>query len=153
MSVAKTFRDLRVYQLARAAAREIFETTRSLPEEERFSLTSQIRRSSRATKALISEAWARRRSKAIFVNKIDEALGEASETRSWLDDALDCRYLDADQFEKMDGDWRSIAEALAQMIDRAPDFYKYAPDTDYVATMEEPLIWADEIIGDPDAAI
>lgn len=80
---------------------------------------------------MISEAWARRRYKAVFVNKIDEALGEANETRSWLDDALDCGYLNAEQFEKMEGDWLSIASMLARMIDRASDFYKYASDTDY----------------------
>jgi four helix bundle protein len=89
MSAAKSLRDLRVYQLARAAAREIFEATKSSPREERYSLVDQIRRSSRATKAMISEAWARRRYKPVFINKIDEALGEASETQSWLDDALE----------------------------------------------------------------
>ena len=136
--VAGSFRDLRVYQLARAASGEIFALTQSFPREERFSLTDQIRRSARATKAMISEAWARRRYKAVFVNKIDEALGEANETRSWLDDALDCGYLATEQFEKMEKDWRLIAAMLARMIDRASDFCKYAADTDYRA-MEEPV--------------
>jgi four helix bundle protein len=90
MSVAKSFRDLRVYQTARAAVAEIFRVSKSFPREERYSLTDQIRHSSRATKAIISEAWARRRYKAVFINKIDEALGEASEIQSWLDDAYDC---------------------------------------------------------------
>ena len=130
-NLAASFRDLRVYQLARAASAEIFLISKSFPRDERFALTDQIRRSARATKAMISEAWARRRYKAVFVNKIDEALGEANETRSWLDDALDCGYLNAEQFEKMEGDWLSIASMLARMIDRASDFYKYASDTDY----------------------
>jgi four helix bundle protein len=104
MSAAKSFRDLRVYQRARAAAAEIFKASKSFPREERYSLIDQIRRSSRATKAMISEAWARRRYKAVFVSKVDEALGEASETQSWLDDALDCGYIDSARFEKMDGD-------------------------------------------------
>ncbi len=56
---------------------------------------------------MISEAWARRRHKAVFINKVDEALGEANETRSWLDDALDCGYLAAEQFNKMERDWLS----------------------------------------------
>src|SRR5467141_2441950 len=98
MSAAKSFRDLRVYQLARAAAGEIFEASKSFPHEERYSLTDQIRRSSRSTKAMISEAWARRRYKAVFINKIDEALGEANETQSWLDDALDDEYLSKEDF-------------------------------------------------------
>src|SRR4030088_330349 len=131
MSAAKSYRDLRVYQLARAAAGEIFEASKSFPHDERYSLTDQIRRSSRAAKAMISEAWARRRYKAVFVSKIDEALGEATETESWLDDALDCGYLDSTQFEKMDADWRSIGAMLARMIDRASDFCKYSSDTDY----------------------
>jgi four helix bundle protein len=87
MGVAKSFRDLRVYQLARKAVAEIFEATKDFPREERHELTDQIRRSARATKGLIAEAWARRRYRAAFVSKIDEALGEATETQSWLDDA------------------------------------------------------------------
>src|SRR6202048_538688 len=139
MSAAKSFRDLRVYQRARAAAGEIFEASKSFPHEERYSLPDQIRRSSRSTKEMISEPWARRRYKAVFINKIDEALGEATETQSWLDDAFDCGYLDTTQFEKMDADWRSIGAMLARMIDRASDFCKYSSDTDYRGTiMEEP---------------
>ena len=135
---AASFRDLRVYQLARSASSEIFQVSKSFPREERFALTDQIRRSARATKAMISEARARRRYKAVFVNKIDEALGEANETRSWLDDALDSGYLDAEHFRKMERDWLSIASMLARMIDRASDFCKYASDTDY-RTMYQPV--------------
>jgi four helix bundle protein len=141
VDIAGSFRDLRVYQLARAASAEVFQITKAFPREERFSLTDQIRRSARATKAMISEAWARRRYRAVFVNKLDEALGEANETRSWLDDALDCGYLDAGQFQKMESDWRSIASMLARMIDRASDFCKYAADTDYRAMEESVDSW------------
>ena len=154
MSAAKSFRDLRVYQLARAAAGEIFEASKSFPHEERYSLTDQIRRSSRSTKAMISEPWARRRYKAVFINKIDEALGEASETQSWLDDAFDCGYINSAQFEKMDADWRAVAAMLARVSDRASDFCKYASDTSHRGTtMEEPLIWSNEISDESDAAI
>jgi four helix bundle protein len=154
MSAAKSFRDLRVYQLARAAAGEIFEASKSFPHEERYSLTDQIRRSSRSTKAMISEPWARRRYKAVFINKIDEALGEASETQSWLDDAFDCGYINSAQFEKMDADWRAVAAMLARMSDRASDFCKYASDTSHRGTtMEEPLIWSNKISDESDAAI
>ena len=135
LPIAGSFRDLRVYQLARAASAQVFATSKSFPHEERFALTDQIRRSARATKAMISEAWVRRRYRAVFVNKLDEALGEANETRSWLDDALDSGYLDAEQFKKMERDWLSIASMLARMIDRASDFCKYASGTDY-RTME-----------------
>jgi four helix bundle protein len=93
MAAAKSFRDLKVYQAAREAALQIFTATKTFPREERYALTDQIRRSSRAVKAMIAEAWARRRYKAAFINKIDEALGEANETQSWLDDALDDGYV------------------------------------------------------------
>jgi four helix bundle protein len=154
MSVAKSFRDLRVYQTARAAVAEIFRVSKSFPREERYSLTDQIRHSSRATKAIISEAWARRRYKAVFINKIDEALGEASETQSWLDDAYDCGYIDSAQFEKMDCEWDSVGSMLARMSDRASDFCKHPSDTNYRGTtMEDPLIWSDEKCDEPDAAV
>src|SRR5882762_7717339 len=80
MAIAKSFRDLNVYRQARETAQKIFERSRQFPAEERYSLTDQIRRSSRAVKAMIAEAWGRRRYKAVFVNKLDEALGEATET-------------------------------------------------------------------------
>jgi four helix bundle protein len=154
MSAAKSFRDLRVYRLARAAAGDIFEASKSFPHEERYSLTDQIRRSSRAAKAMISEAWARRRYKAVFINKIDEALGQASETQSWLDEAFDCGYINSAQFGKMDADWRSVAPMLARISDRASDFCKYASGTSHRGTtMEEPLIWSDKISDESDAAI
>ena len=72
-TIGSNFRELNVYKLARKAASEIFELSKSFPKEERYVLTDQIRRSSRATKAMLAEAWARRRYKAVFVSKIDEA--------------------------------------------------------------------------------
>ena len=150
MSVARTFRDLKVYQLARAASRDIFEASKRFPPEERYLLTDQLRRSSRATKAMISEAWGRRRYRAVFITKIDEALGEANETQSWLEDALDCGYLSAKEFEKMDNDWNSIAAMLSRMIDRASDFCKYSSATDYPETaQEESPVWNQLFASDP----
>ena len=81
MASAKSFRDLKVYQAAQEAAVRIFELSKRFSREEQYSLTDQIRRSSRAVKAIIAEAWARRRYKAAFINKIDEALGESSDLR------------------------------------------------------------------------
>src|SRR5215210_7745043 len=99
--IAKSFRDLNVYKLARTSAGAIFKTSTEFPLEERYSLTDQIRRSSRAIKAMLAEAWARRRYKAAFINKIDEESGETNETQSWLDDALDAGYL-------LDADFREL---------------------------------------------
>jgi four helix bundle protein len=131
MTIAKSFRDLNVYKLAREQAKAVFELSKTFPREERYSLTDQIRRSSRAVNAMIAEAWARRRYKAVFVNKIDEALGEATETQSWLEHALDSTYLTQKQFNELDARCQSIGAMLSRMIDRADDFCKNAPGKDY----------------------
>ena len=145
MGIAKSFRDLRVYRLARKAVAEVFEVTGNFPPAEKYQLVDQIRRSSRATKALIAEGWARRRYRAAFISKIDEALGEATETQSWLDDALDRGYLASERFEEMDNDWSSITAMLARMIDRASDFCKYSSDTDYREIVNEESSTAEDL--------
>ncbi len=122
MAVIRSFRDLKVYQAARDEARKVFVATRAFPSEEKFSLTDQIRRSSRAVNAMIAEAWARRRYQAAFVNKINEALGEAMETQTWLDHALDCGYLNAVKHREFDAAWQSIGAMLQKMMDRADTF-------------------------------
>src|SRR2546428_14085592 len=131
MAGAKSFHELKVYVAAREAAMRVFAVTKSFPREERYALTDQIRRSSRAVKAMLAEAWARRRYKAAFINKIDEALGEANETQSWLDDALDGAYLSKQDFDRLDDRYAAIGGMPSRMIDRADDFCKYAPSTDY----------------------
>jgi four helix bundle protein len=130
--VARSFRDLETYKLAREGAKRVYGTSKGFPGEERYSLTDQIRRSSRAVKALLAEAWARRRYRAAFVNKIGEAMGEAMETQSWLDDALDCGYVDAVLHKDMDALWQRVGAMLSGMISRADDFCKNPPDHAYV---------------------
>jgi four helix bundle protein len=131
MGVVRSFRDLDVYKLGRLAAAAIFQATKTFPRDERYSLTDQIRRSSRAVNAMIAEAWAKRRYRASFINKIDDALGEANETQAWLDHALDSSYIDASSHQRFDAQWQAIGGKLSRMIDRADDFCKFAPDTDY----------------------
>ena len=80
---------------------------------------------------MLAEAWARRRYKASFINKIDDALGESNETLSWLDDAFDCRYLSSADFPELNDRYDAISGMLSRMIDRADDFCKHAPATDY----------------------
>jgi four helix bundle protein len=133
MAIAKSFRELNVYQQARDAAQKIFRLSRRFPAEERYSLTDQIRRSSRAVKAMIAEAWGRRRYKGVFINKLDEALGEATETQSWLDDARLSEYVSPEEFDALDSQYILIGQMLSRMIDRADDFCKYSPSTDYRA--------------------
>jgi four helix bundle protein len=130
-TIARSFRDLKVYQMAREAARQVYEFSKRLPPDERYALSDQIRRSSRAVKAMIAEAWARRRYKAVFINTLDEALGEATEIQAWLDDAIDGRYLQPAEFSDLDSQYNSIGRMLSRMIDRAGDFCKHAPATDY----------------------
>jgi len=137
MAPARSFRELKVYEKARDAAKQVFVVSKEFPREERFALTDQIRRSSRAVKAMLAEAWARRRYKAAFINKIDEALGEANETQSWLDDALDAQYLSAANFRDLDERYQAIGGMLSRMIDRADDFCKHAPATDYRTVVRE----------------
>jgi four helix bundle protein len=123
MAILMSFRDLDVYKLARKEAQNIFTMTKSFPSEEKYSLTDQIR-SSRAVNAIIAEAWARRRYPASFVNKIDEALGEAMETQAWLDHTLDCGYISRDQHRELNKEWHHVGAMLNRMIERADDFCK-----------------------------
>ena len=124
MAQINSFRELNVYRMAREQARAIFVATRSFPKEETYSLTDQIRRSSRAVNGMIAEAWARRPYIAAFANKINEALGEAMETQAWLDHAVDCQYISDSQHRQLDASWQSIGAMLNRMIERAADFCK-----------------------------
>ena len=122
MALIKSFRDLNVYAAAREQARQIFEVTKRFPREERYSLTDQIRRSSRAVNAMLAEAWARRRYRAAFISKIVEALGETMETQAWLDHSLDGQYLNTALFRELDAAWQTLGGMLNRMIERADDF-------------------------------
>ncbi len=124
MAEIRSFRDLNVYKRTREGARTIFQITKSFPREERYALTDQIRRSSRPVNAMIAEAWAKRRYEAAFISKINDALGEATETQSWLDHALDCDYVTSAQFVELDASWQQIGGMLNRMTERANDFCK-----------------------------
>ena len=124
MAEIRSFRDLNAYKKAREAARAIFEITKSFPREERYALTDQIRRSSRAVNAMIAEAWAKRRYEAAFISKVNDALGEGTETQSWLDHALDSDYITSAQFAELDASWQQIGGMLNRMMERAKDFCK-----------------------------
>ena len=126
MASIRSFRDLDVYCHAREQAKKVFVVSKSFPRDERFSLTNQIRRSSRAVNAMIAEAWARRLYPAAFINKIDEAMGEAMETQAWLDHALDAQYLHQSQYRALDDGWQRIGAMLNRMIQRADDFCRTA---------------------------
>ena len=122
MAVIKSFRELEVYKMGRVEAKKIFNMTKEFPRDEKFSLTDQIRRSSRAVNAMLAESWARRRYPAAFINKVNEALGEAMETQAWLDHALECEYINSNMYQDLDKSWQHIGAMLNRMIQRADDF-------------------------------
>lgn len=122
MAIIRSFRELNIYRQSREQAHKVFELTKTFPREERYSLTDQIRRASRAVKSMIAEAWAHRRYRAAFISKLTDALGEATETQSWLDDALDCGYINAQQHREFDDAWQKLGGMINNTIERADDF-------------------------------
>ena len=93
MTASPGFRDLKVYQLAFKLAMEIFYESKRFPAEEKYSLTDQIRRASRSVPGNIGEGYRKKRYPKLFVSKMADADGEATETQVWLDFAYECGYL------------------------------------------------------------
>ena len=117
MPVIRSFRDLEVYKLAFAGAMEIYRLSKAFPSEERYSLTDQIRRSSRSVCSNIAEGWRKRRYPAAFVNKLSDADGEAAETQVWLDFALGCGYMVAEKRHELNDKYDHICAQLRKMMD------------------------------------
>ena len=115
-------KDLRVYAKAYELAMNIFELSKSFPTEERFALTSQIRRSSRSVCLNLREAWAKRRYKAHFISKLTDCDGENSETDSSLDFAKDCGYITSEQHQVLSSDCREVGKMLGTMINTPRSF-------------------------------
>ena len=109
-------KDLVVYTKAYELAMRIFELSKNFPPEERFALTSQIRRSSRSVCLNLREAWAKRRYEAHFVSKLTDCDGENSETDSSLDFAKDCRYVTGEQHDELTSLCQEIGKMLGSMI-------------------------------------
>jgi four helix bundle protein len=98
------------------AAMEIFEVTKGFPVEERYSLTDQVRRSSRSVCASVAEAWRKRRYANAFVAKLSDAEAEAAETEVWLEMAIRCGYLDATKAAALEGEYEHILGKLVTML-------------------------------------
>ncbi len=122
LTYAKSHRDLIVYQKARELTNEVFQLTRGFPKEEVFSLTDQIRRSSRSIGAQIAEAWAKRRYEKHFISKLTDADGEQQETQHWLETALDCRYFTAEECARLVERSAEIGRLIQGMINKAEMF-------------------------------
>ncbi len=109
-------RDLKVYQLSYKLAMEIFNLSKSFPREEVYSLTDQIRRSSRSVAANLAEGFRKRRYANMFVNKLTDCDAEAAETQVWLDFALDCGYLSEENHNRLISGYEEVGKMLAGMI-------------------------------------
>ena len=113
MSIYKRHTDLPVYQAAFEAAMDIFRSSKSFPKAETYSLTDQVRRSSRSVCANIAEAWRKRRSAALFVSTMNISEAEAAETQVWLQFAVECEYLTAEDGRAV---YKRHDEILAQLV-------------------------------------
>jgi four helix bundle protein len=120
----RSFKDLAVYQKAFEQAMRIFEITKRFPKEEQYSLTDQMRRSSRSVCTNIGEGWRKRRYPAHFVSKLTDADAEATETMIWLDFSLSCGYLNAKDHTKLSAEYDQIGKMLGSMIS-APEKFCY----------------------------
>ena len=120
------YKDLKVFQLSYKLALEIFEATKSFPSEEKFSLTDQIRRSSRSVAANIAESWKKRIYPKMFVSKIIDAAGEAGETEVWLDIAKDTAYLPREKHQELISGYDEVNRMLYGMVEKPEKFCTFS---------------------------
>ena len=116
------YRDLLVYQKAYKVTMEIFEISKSFPKEETYSLTDQIRRSSRSVSVNIGEGYRKRRYPKHFSSKMTDADGECTETQIWLDLAKDCKYINEETRNKLFKDYEEVGRMLGSMADKPEKF-------------------------------
>jgi four helix bundle protein len=120
----RSVRDLEVYRKAFDTAMKVFEISKTFPKNETYSLTDQIRRSSRSVCSNLAEGWRKRRYKAVFVSKLTDAAQEAAETQTWLEFALRCSYLDERTFLELDECYEHIFAMLSVMEKKVDGFCK-----------------------------
>lgn len=108
--------ELRVYKLSFELAMEIYELTKTFPREEMYSLTDQIRRSSRSVSGNIAEAWRKRRYPKSFVAKLSDSDGEAAETQVWLEYAFGCNYISQELFNELNTKYNHLLGMLVTMM-------------------------------------
>ena len=114
--IIKSYRDLDVYQLAFKSAIQIFDFSKKWPTEERYSLTDQIRRSSRSVCSNIAEAWRKRRYPPHFISKLSDSDSEAAETEVWLDFAFNCQYIENNHYRELMDNYDHICRMLTNMM-------------------------------------
>ncbi len=111
--------ELDVYKRAFAAAMKLFELLKTFPKAERYSLTDQVRRSSRSVCANLAEGWRKRRYEAHFKSKLSDSEAEAAETQTWIQFAVECEYVDLDVAKKLYQEYDEIIAMLVSMIRNA----------------------------------
>lgn len=112
----RTHRDLEVYQMVFELAMGILEYSRSFPKEERYSLTDQLRRSSRSVCTNLAEAWRKRRYEASFLSKLNDAEAEGAETQVWLEFSVECGYLDTEAGQEISASYDNILGKIVSLI-------------------------------------
>lgn len=120
--IVRNFKELDVYKEAFSLQQEIFELSKKFPKEETYSLTDQIRRSSRSIGANIAEAWRKRRYPAHFASKLTDSDAENSETQHWLATAFACEYIKLDIHADLLNKSESIGAKLGKMITNAENW-------------------------------
>jgi four helix bundle protein len=121
-----TFKDLTVYKKAFELAMQIFEVSKNFPKEEKYSLTDQIRRSSRSVCSSIAEAYRKRRYEAHFISKTSDADMENSETQVWLSFAFECKYIDKTVLEDLINRSQEVGRMLNHMIENPENYLRNA---------------------------
>jgi four helix bundle protein len=116
------FRDLDVYRRGFDAAMKIFKLTKGFPVDEKYSLTDQIRRSSRSVCSNLAEGWRKRKYIAVFKNKITDSMQEASETQCWLEFCIACDLIDKNTFQTLDNEYEQLIAMLNSMEMNAEKF-------------------------------
>ncbi|WP_113926322.1 four helix bundle protein [Cognataquiflexum aquatile] len=124
MTFVNNYKNLEVYLLSRSLASNIFLLTKKFPKEEMFSLTDQIRRSSRSVGAPIAESWAKRRYEKHFISKLTDADAEILETQHWIEIAFDLQLISEEELAKVLNDCASINRMLNSMINKSSQFCK-----------------------------
>jgi four helix bundle protein len=124
MNYVSSFKELEVYKVSRTLSAEIFQFSREFPKEEKYSLTDQIRRSSRSVGAQIAEAWGKRKYPNHFISKLTDADSEQLETQHWLEVASECQYLNDTEKFKILNHCESIGRMLQSMMDKSSRFCK-----------------------------
>lgn len=118
----KGHRDLKVYQLAYKLAMDIFNASKSFPKDEKYSLTDQIRRSSRSIAANIAEGFRKRQYPKMFISKLADADGEATETQVWLDFARDSEYISPELHNELIKVYEEVGKMLGTMMSMPDKF-------------------------------